>query len=79
MHRTDSRSWEMQPLVQWHDAPTSSSSTRDVMELEANLLLPQMAAALAPPCSDASSNRLVSLWHTLRTSIRQPVAGAAQH
>jgi hypothetical protein len=52
---------------------------RDAMEWEANLLLPQMAAALEHPCSTVSANRLVSLWRALRTSIRQPVAGAARH
>lgn len=79
MHRTDSHSWEMQPLVHWHDAPTSSSSSGDVMEWEANLLLPQMTAALEHPCADASTNHLISLWRALCMSIRQPVAGAAQH
>lgn len=79
MNRSDLRSWEMQPPVQWHDAPTSASASRDVMEWEANLLLPQMAAALEHPCSAASANRLVDLWRALRTSIRQPTAGAARH
>ncbi|WP_252272153.1 hypothetical protein [Pseudomonas subflava] len=79
MNRSDLRSWEMQPSVQWHDAPASSPPSRDVMEWEANLLLPQMAAALEHPCSAASANRLLSLWRALRTGIRQPVAGAARH
>lgn len=79
MNRSDLRSWEMQPSVQWHDAPTSSSPNRDAMEWEANLLLPQMAAALEHPCSAASANHLLSLWRALRTGIRQPVAGAARH
>ncbi|WP_043311364.1 hypothetical protein [Pseudomonas sp. ML96] len=79
MNRSDLRSWEMQPPVQWHDAPTSSSPNRDAMEWEANLLLPQMAAALEHPCSAASANRLLSLWRALRTGIRQPVTGAARH
>ncbi|MDD0841322.1 hypothetical protein [Pseudomonas sp. Gutcm_11s] len=79
MNRSDSRSWEMQPSVQWHDTPAASSSNSDAMEWEANLLLPQMAAALEHPCSAASANRLVSLWRALRTSIRQPPAGAARH
>jgi len=79
MNRSDLRSWEMQPSVQWHDAPTSPSTSREAMEWEANLLLPQMAAALEHPCSAASTNRLVSLWRALRTGIRQPVAGAARH
>ena len=79
MNRSDLRSWEMQPPVQWHDAPASSSLSRDVMEWEANLLLPQMAAALEHPCSAASANRRVSLWRALRTRIRQPPADAARH
>jgi hypothetical protein len=79
MNRSDLRSWEMQPSVQWHDAPTSSSPSRDAMEWEANLLLPQMAAALEHPCSATSANRLLSLWRALRNGIRQPVAGAARH
>jgi hypothetical protein len=49
------------------------------MEWEANLLLPQMAAALEHPCSAASTNRLVSLWRALRTGIRQPQASATHH
>ena len=79
MNRTDLRRWEMQPPVQWNDAPTSSSMCRDVIEWEANPLLPQMAAALEHPCSAASSNRLASLWRALRTGIRQPAAGARRH
>lgn len=79
MNRSDLRSGEMPPPVQWPDAPTSFSSNRDVMEWEANLLLPQMAAALEHPCSAASTNRLSSLWQALRTSIRQPLATAARH
>ena len=79
MNRSDWRSWQMQTPVQWHDAPTSSSPNRDAMEWEANLLLPQMAAALEHPCSAASAGRLASLWRALRTGIRQPVAGAARH
>ncbi|WP_394560953.1 hypothetical protein [Aquipseudomonas alcaligenes] len=79
MNRSDLHSWEMQPPVQWHDAPTSSSPSRDAMEWEANLLLPQMAAALEHPCAAASANRLLSLWRALRIGIRQPVAGAARH
>ncbi len=79
MNRSDLPSWEMQPSVQWHDAPTSSSPNRDAMEWEANLLLPQMAAALEHPCSAASANHLVDLWRALRTSIRQPAAGAVRY
>lgn len=79
MNRSDLRSWEMQPSVQWHDAPTPSSASRDVMEWEANLLLPQMAAALEHPCSVSSANHLVNLWRALRTSILQPVAGATRY
>ncbi len=79
MNRSDLPSGEMQPSVQWHDAPTASSPSRDAMEWEANLLLPQMAAALEHPCAPASVNRLLSLWRALRTSIRQPVAGTAHH
>lgn len=79
MNRSDLRSWEMQPSVQWHDAPTSASASRDVMEWEANLLLPQMAAALEHPCAAASANPLLSLWRALRTSIRQPVTGATRY
>ena len=79
MNRSDLHSWDMQPPVQWPDAPASSSTHRDAMEWEANLLLPQMAAALEHPCSAASANRLVSLWRALRTSIRQPPAAAARH
>jgi hypothetical protein len=79
MNRSDLRSREVQPPVQWHDAPTSSSPSRDAMEWEANLLLPQMAAALEHPCSAASASRLLSLWRALRTGIRQPVASAVRH
>jgi hypothetical protein len=49
------------------------------MEWEANLLLPQMAAALEHPCSAASAGRLASLWRALRTGLRQPQAGAVSH
>jgi hypothetical protein len=79
MNRNDLQNWDMQPSVQWPDAPASSSTNRDAMEWEANLLLPQMAAALEHPCSAASANRLLSLWRALRTGIRQPLAAAARH
>jgi hypothetical protein len=79
MNRTDLRSWEIQPSVQWHDAPISSSPSRDAMEWEANLLLPQMAAALEHPCSAASASRLARLWRALRTGIRQPQDDAVRH
>jgi hypothetical protein len=79
MNRSDLRNWDMQPPVQWPDTPTSFSANRDAMEWEANLLLPQMAAALEHPCSAASTNRLVSLWRALRTGIRQPQASATHH
>ena len=79
MNRSDLPNRKVLPPMQWPDAPTSFSSNRDVMEWEANPLLPQMAAALERPCSGASSNRLVSLWRTLSTSIRHPAAGAVHH
>ncbi|MGP0172623.1 hypothetical protein ACSVIJ_12135 [Pseudomonas sp. NCHU5208] len=79
MNRSDLPNREVLPPMQWPDAPISPLSDRDVMEWEAAPLLPQMAAALERPCSAASSYRLLDLWRALRTSIRQPAAGAARH
>lgn len=55
MNRTDSPSRAIHPPVQWNDPPAASPSNHDLMEREANLLLPQMAAALDYPCTAESA------------------------
>lgn len=73
MSRTAFRSWETDQLLSRDDSPMSSRGA-DAMEWEANLLLPQLVAALEHPASlveestHESAGRLSSLWRALRTT-----------
>ncbi|AOE84769.1 hypothetical protein THL1_2221 [Pseudomonas sp. TCU-HL1] len=73
MNRTAFCSWETDRLLAWDDSSMSSWGA-DAMEWEANLLLPQLVAALEHPDSlfeestHESAGRLSSLWRALRTT-----------